>query len=297
MEKRKIDPHEISEIFSSKCIGNGRTIEGLNFANVHSIYNFVLTYAVDAKFLKIALNNPTITAIMTTEECYHTMKVTTEPNICFFLTDDPVKAFYSLHHDLYENTCFYDKFDFPKTIGKNSIIHDTAVIDDGVIIGDNVIIGPHVVIEKGTVIGHEVSIKANTVIGGNGFEVRTISKIPRIIKHVGRVKIHNNVEIGSNCCIDRSLFEAYTEIGENTKIDNLVHIGHNVKIGGNCILVPGVILTGGVVLKNNIWVSPNVVILNGVQVNDNCFIGTQSFVIKNVKEGSRMFGIPATKIN
>lgn len=134
-----------------------------------------------------------------------------------------------MHNYLYKNTDFY-KVQLSSKVGENVVIHPTAYVENGVTIGNNVIIGPKAIIHSNTIIGNNVEINSGATIGSQGFQLLYDGKIPYMAKHVGGVKIGDNVLIGANTTIANSLFEGYTEIGNNTKIDDLVLLLITVKL-------------------------------------------------------------------
>lgn len=133
-------------------------------------------------------------------------------------------------------------------IGLNCTIMAGAYIGDNVTIGDNTIIHPNVVVYRDCKVGSDCLIHAGTVIGSDGFGFAN-TKDGKYIKiyQNGNVEIGNDVEIGSNCTIDRAVFKS-TKIGNGVRLDNLVHIAHNCIIGNGSILVSQVGLSGSTTL-------------------------------------------------
>lgn len=165
------------------------------------------------------------------------------------------------------------------------------------IIKKNVVIHPHVSILQNTTISENVLIFANTVIGGDGFgfdrdEKNELEKFP----HIGGVLIEKNVEIGSNTSIDRSSL-SNTEIGEGTKIDNLVHIAHNVKIGKHCEIIANVMVGGSVVIGDYTRIAPGAQIMNGISIGKKVLVGLGAVVTKDIPDNTTVAGIPARDIN
>ena len=138
---------------------------------------------------------------------------------------------------------------FDTTIKDNTTIMAGSFIGDNVTIGSNCIIYPNVTIYRDCVIGDNTIIHAGTVIGSDGFGFATTKDAKHIkIYQNGNVTIGNDVEIGSNCTIDRAVF-ASTIIEDMVRIDNLVHIAHNCKIGYGSIIVAQVGLSGSTILE------------------------------------------------
>ena len=293
MQNRKISLKEIGKIINVKFIGEDLIINGLNYADNTSNYDSVLTYCLNSHYIRKALKKNNFRAIITSQKVFADLKPEEKQQASYFLVNDPISVFFSLHNYLYEKTDFYNDFNFTKKIENNCEIHPTAIIEDGVIIGNNVNIGANVCISKGTVIGNDVHIKALTVIGGNGFEVKKIFNMPKIIKHSGGVIIEDNVEIGSNACIDKSLFEGNSIIREGVKISNLVQIAHNVVINKNTLIAANACICGSVTIGKCSWIAPSVVVRDRTNIGENVKLGLGSVVTKNIPDNEIWFGNPA----
>lgn len=294
MNNRECNLKEISEIIGIDFIGKNLDINALNLCSRDFIHKEVLSYIANEKFSKYLIKEE-IKAVILSKNHYDELEQGIKDKKSFFLVDNPEKVFYYLHNYLHKNTNFY-KVELSSKVGENVVIHPTAYIEDGVVIGNNVTIGPKAIIHSNTIIGDNVEINSGAIIGSQGFQLLYDEKAPYMAKHVGGVKIGNNVLIGANTTIANSLFEGYTEIGNNTKIDDLVFIAHNCKIGENCVLIAGAIMTGSSSLDDNVWLAPNSVILNQINVSKNSFVGASSLVTKNVDEKTKVFGLPAKKI-
>ena len=182
-------------------------------------------------------------------------------------------------------------------ISRSSKIHKSCWIENNnVRIGKNTIIGPNVCVFANTNIGNDVEIKPNSVIGGKGFQNYLINNKLISISHAGGVLIKNDVEIGSNSCIDKGLFRENTMIDSGTKIDNLVHIAHNVKIGKNCNIVANSLLGGSSIIKDNSYIAMSATIRDRIIIGKNAFVGMGSVVTKSVVNNQIVFGVPAKPI-
>ncbi len=178
-------------------------------------------------------------------------------------------------------------------ISKNCEIHSNVYIGDNCIIDEGTIIRPNVTIHANTEIGKNCKIKSNSVIGSSGFGLYSDKKgIHHHIPHVGNVVIEDNVMIGSSCTIDRATINS-TIIGQGTKFDNQVHIGHNVQIGMNCIICAQVAIGGSTKIYNNVVLGGQSGIIDNLHIYDNVIIGPKSFIAKNVNKGSYVSGNPA----
>ncbi|MCI5054075.1 MAG: UDP-3-O-(3-hydroxymyristoyl)glucosamine N-acyltransferase [Pelagibacteraceae bacterium] len=176
-------------------------------------------------------------------------------------------------------------------IGKNFEIGINSTIKKNVIIGSNVKIGSNCVISN-AILEDNVTINDGTVIGKIGFGFKLIEKSLNFIPHIGYVKICRNVYIGSNCSIDRGSF-SNTVIGNNTMIDNNVHIAHNVKIGSNCMIAGQVGIAGSTSLGNGCMIGGQAGISGHLQIGDNVHIGGHSGVLDNFPDNSKIIGFPA----
>ncbi|MDC3262738.1 UDP-3-O-(3-hydroxymyristoyl)glucosamine N-acyltransferase [Pelagibacterales bacterium] len=181
-------------------------------------------------------------------------------------------------------------------VGNNLILEDFSTIGHNCIIGDNVNIGKNVNISN-VLIGDNVSIGDGTKIGQDGFGFAYDKSFnPIKVFHIGRVIIQNGVKINANCTLDKGSFND-TIIGENTYIDNLVHIAHNVIIGNNCIIAGQCGLAGSATLGNFVQVGGQTGISGHIKISDHVKIAAKSGVIRDVSGGETVMGYPAININ
>jgi len=287
---------ELCKITACSMLGNDIYIDGFNLSNRKIEANSVLSYCTSYKYFKIALANEKVTALIVTNEFVEQLSDEEKSRFSFLISDSPEWTFYTAFIYLYDNRRF-PQYDFETDL-KNTIIGAGSVIEKGVIVGDNVKIGCNSVVCSGTILGDNVTIGNCSVIGGNGFQlIKDNEGRNHAIPHVGRVVIGSDVYIGDNSTVSKSLFEGFTKIGNYVKIDNHVHIAHNCIVGDNCVLTANCTMFGSSILESNVWLAPNSAIMNRVKIGSDSFIGASSLVLKNVKSGSRMFGVPAQKIN
>ncbi|BBB32152.1 UDP-3-O-[3-hydroxymyristoyl] glucosamine N-acyltransferase [Thermotomaculum hydrothermale] len=177
-------------------------------------------------------------------------------------------------------------------IGDNVRLFPGVKILDNVEIGDNTVIYSNVTVFENCKVGKNCQIGANTSIGGDGFGFHFANGVHNKVPQIGIVRIEDNVEIGSNVAIDRATF-GETVIGEGTKIDNLVQIGHNVKIGKNCILVAMVGIAGSTEIGDYTVIAGKAGITGHIKIGKGVTIGGGSVVLKSVKDGEFVVGYPA----
>ncbi len=179
-------------------------------------------------------------------------------------------------------------------IGNNNQIFPGVVILGDVEIGNNNIIHSNCVIYQNSTIKNNCVINSNTVIGSEGFGF--IPESGRWIKmpQKGGVILHDSVEIGTNSCVDRPSV-GHTIIGEGTKIDNLVQIGHGVKIGRNCAFAAQVGIAGGATIGDGVILAGQVGVNNRVKVGNNVIASSKCGIHCDVKNGEIISGFPAMK--
>ncbi|MBN2484513.1 MAG: UDP-3-O-(3-hydroxymyristoyl)glucosamine N-acyltransferase [Bacteroidales bacterium] len=231
--------------------------------------------------------------------------------------DDAYKAFAMLL-DLYQSAIqqksgISEKASISKTakIGDNCYIGEFAVIGDNAIIGNNVkiypqvyigdnvsvaentILYPGVKVYMGCNIGKNCIIHASTVIGSDGFGFAPTGESYKKIPQIGNVIIEDDVEIGSNCSVDRATMGS-TIIRKGAKLDNLIQVAHNVEIGENTVMAAQCGIAGSTKLGGNCIVGGQVGFAGHLVIADNVKIGAQSGLGNNVKEiGTTLLGSPA----
>jgi UDP-3-O-[3-hydroxymyristoyl] glucosamine N-acyltransferase len=180
-------------------------------------------------------------------------------------------------------------------IGDGSTIHPGAVVGAGCKLGKDVILHPNVVLYPGVVLADRVEVHAGTVLGGDGFKYHTVDGKHVKVPHTGRVEVGPDVEIGSNCTVDRAVFEA-TTIGEGTKIDNLVMIGHNNHIGRHNLLVSQVGIAGSCKTGDYVVMAGQAGIKDHTEIGDRVIVGAQAGVHRNIPAGQNVLGSPAIPV-
>ncbi len=170
-------------------------------------------------------------------------------------------------------------------------IGDGSVINEGCILGKNVKIGSNTVIQN-SIIGDNVEIENNCSIGQPGFGFAYQENKNFKIYHIGRVIIQDNCYVGSNCTIDRGSFSD-TFIGENTYLDNQVHVAHNVTIGSNSILAGQCGIAGSSNIGNHVRIGGQVGIIGHINIGNNVEIAAKSGVRNSIKDNQKIMGDPA----
>jgi UDP-3-O-[3-hydroxymyristoyl] glucosamine N-acyltransferase len=177
-------------------------------------------------------------------------------------------------------------------IGKNVIIYPNVFIGESVEIGDNTILHPNVIVYQDCKVGANCIIHGGTVVGSDGFgfapnEEGEFQKVPQI----GNVLIEDNVEIGSNCSIDRATMGS-TIIRRGVKIDNLCQIAHNVEIGQNSAMAAQVGIAGSAKIGRSVMIGGQAGISGHLHIADGTKIVAQSGIPSTVKKAETLMGSP-----
>ncbi len=225
-------------------------------------------------------------------------------------TSEPYRAFVAVARALFPDSLrpssLFEAKGTASIVDPGAVIGPRAEIGGGTVIGATAVIGPDVAIGRHCAIGAGCSITHTLigdrviihpgcrigqdgfgfVMGGNGHE-----KIPQL----GRVVIQDDVEVGAGTTIDRGGIRD-TVIGEGTKIDNLVQIGHNVVIGRHCVIVAQSGLSGSVTLEDFVVLAARVGIVQHITVGEGAHVGSRSTVLQDVPPGARWWGYPAKPV-
>lgn len=216
----------------------------------------------------------------------------------------------------------------PEAEPEGAEVHPTAVVDSSVILGDGVRVGPYAVIEAGVevgtgsrigahvtvgararigegcrllpqcvvypdaILGDRVVLHAGARVGVDGFGYVFEEGSHRRLPHVGGCILEDEVEIGANSCVDRGSI-ADTRIGAGTKVDNLVHVGHNTRVGQRGLLVAQVGISGSCTLGDGVIVGGQVGIAGHLSIGDGARLAAQAGIIGDVAPGETVMGFPA----
>ena len=180
-------------------------------------------------------------------------------------------------------------------VGDGSTLHPGAVVGDRCKLGRNVVLYPNAVLYSEVSLGDRVEIHSGTVLGGDGFGYRFLDGRHVKVPQTGRVEVGDDVEIGANCTVDRATFEA-TRIGEGSKIDNLVMIGHNNQIGRHNLLCGQVGIAGSCKTGDYVVMAGQAGIKDQTEIGDHVLIGAQAGVHRAIPSGQQVLGSPAIPV-
>jgi UDP-3-O-[3-hydroxymyristoyl] glucosamine N-acyltransferase len=179
-------------------------------------------------------------------------------------------------------------------IGRGTVIGPNTVIGAGVTIGRNCTISSNVSIECAH-LGNNVVLHAGARIGSEGFGWLEHGISNRKIPQLGRVIIQDRVEIGANSAVDRGAL-GDTVVGEGTKIDNLVQIGHNCRIGRNCLIAGMSGLAGSTVLEDSVMLGARATTSGHLTIGRGSVLAAGAAITKSFPAGSRLAGFPAQDV-
>jgi UDP-3-O-[3-hydroxymyristoyl] glucosamine N-acyltransferase len=240
------------------------------------------------------------------------------------LCNDPYRAYANLAEAFYPDARYPQSTMAQTGHHPQAHIHDSAILEEGVIVEAGAVIGAHAWIGEGSVISAGATIGANVTIGrhcqigarvsvmcamiGNhvvlhpgctigqdGFGFAMGPQGHKRIPQVGRVIIQDHVDIGANSCIDRGA-NRDTIIGEGTKIDNLVQIGHNVVIGRHCVIAGQTGVSGSVIMEDFVVLGGQVGVVGHIRIGQGAQIAGSSNVGSDVPAGVRWGGTPAKPV-
>ncbi len=266
---------------SAKIISEGVVITGIN--EIHKVQRGDITFVDNSKYYKRALNSAaSVIIIDQAVEC--------PEGKALIVSDDPFRDYNKIvnHFRKFEPT---NKAINSDQIGDGTIIQPGVFIGHHVKIGKNCLIHANVVIYDHAEIGDNVIIHANAVIGGEAFYYKRRPQGYDKLLSCGKVVIHDNVEIGAATTIDKGV-SGDTIIGEGTKIDNKVHIGHGAVIGKNCLFAAQVGIGGKAIIEDDVILWGQVGVSKDLTIGKGAVVLGQSGVGKSIPGNITYMGSP-----
>ncbi len=280
---KKITLQEIALILDCEFVGDiNFPVYGMN--EIHVVEQGDIVFVDHPKYYEKALNSAATIILIN-------KKVDCPEGKALLISDDPFRDFNIL-------TRHFKPFQF-----SNVTISNSAKIGNGTRIQPNCFIGNHVVIGKDclihsnvsiydhTVIGDNVIIHAGTILGADAFYYKKRPEGYDQLLSGGKVVIKDNVGIGALCTIDKGV-TGDTTIGEGTKIDNQVHVGHDTIIGKKCLIASQTGIAGCVIIEDEVTIWGQVGTTSGISIGSKAVILGQTGVTKSVEGGKTYFGTP-----
>lgn len=312
MTKKNIPLAEVAEMVGGELIGDG-SVAISNLASLEAAGKGDLTFLVKAKELeRLKSSNATASLVP--------MDVDKSLDTPIIRVKDPYLASAIVHNHLLEEPfvprgvhprAFVDEdCEVPEEVsigpmvvlgkrvrlGKRVTIEGGTVIGDDVEIGDDTVLKANVTVAHGCIIGNRVTVHSGSVIGSDGYGYATDAMGNHVKRpQVGIVRIDDDVEIGSNNCIDRAAF-GETWIQSGVKIDNLVQVGHNVVIGPNSLIISQVALAGSCSLGRNVVLAGKVAVNGHIHLEDQVMVAAGGGVQHSLPKGAKVGGWPAIPV-
>ena len=275
---------QIATIISADYVGDPNfPVEGMN--EIHVVTHGDIVFVDHPKYYDKALNSAASVILINKE-------VPCPEGKALLISDDPFRDFNKLTEYFRPFQTVSGPISETSKIGKDTIVQPNVFIGNNVHIGDNCLIHSNVSIYDNAIIGNNVIIHAGTVLGADAFYYKTRPEGYDKLKSGGRVVIDNNVEIGANCTIDKGV-TGDTFIGEGTKLDNLIQVGHDTIIGKNCLIASQVGIAGCVVIEDNVTVWGQVGMRSGIVVKKGGVLMGKAGITKSTKADTIYTGNPA----
>ncbi len=284
----KINPSislsEISKLINAEFIGDSEfKVTGIN--EIHMVVAGDLTFVDHPKYYNKALNSNATTILIN-------KKVDVPEGKAIIISEDPFRDFNALINHFQPFVPSTQMIDPSAQIGDGTIIQPGAFVGPEVKIGKNCLIHANVSIYSHTEIGNNVIIHSGSVLGADAFYFQRREKETIKFQSCGKVIIKDHVEIGACCTIDKGV-TGNTVIGEYTKIDNHIQIGHDTIVGKQCLFASHVAIAGVSEIKDNVILWGQVGISKDLVIGENATILARSGVGKSLEGHKVYFGAPA----
>lgn len=277
---------EIAALIGAEIIGNKEgAATGIN--EIHKVEEGDLVFVDHPRYYQKCINSAATYIIINQVTDF-------PPHKSLLLVDEPFEAYQKIVAHYRPFIPLQKTISGTASIGDGSIVMPGAVIGNHVVIGKNTIIYPNAVIMDHCIIGNNVVIQCGTVIGSDAFYYNKRTSRDIYYKKMlsgGRVVIEDFVEIGANCTIDRGV-SGDTFIGAGTKMDNLVHIGHDTVVGKNCLFAAQVGIAGATTIEDEVILWGQVGVSKTLTIGKGAEVYAQSGVPANLDGGKKYFGSP-----
>lgn len=275
---------DIARILNCDYIGNAEfPVLGMN--EIHVVEPGDIVFVDHPKYYDKALESKATIVLIN-------KKVTCPDGKALLVSDDPFRDFNKLTNHFNPFIAATAAISDSAVIGKNTVLQPNTFVGNHVKIGKNCLIHSNVSIYDNAVIGDNVTIHSGTILGADAFYYKNRpEKFDKLLSG-GNVVIEDNVDIGALCTIDKGV-TASTTIGEGSKIDNQVHIGHDTVIGKRCLIASQVGISGCVIIEDLVTIWGQAGITSGITIGEKAVISAQSGVSKSLEGHKSYFGTPA----
>jgi UDP-3-O-[3-hydroxymyristoyl] glucosamine N-acyltransferase len=202
---------------------------------------------------------------------------------------DPIEAFYSLFIETARGG-MWEKLEGRR--GQRTTVAESAVVHEHVQLGDDCLVMDNAVVMPNVRLGDRVTVKPNATVGSDGFEVREVAGRRQMVPHCGGVWIGDDVQVGAQTCVDRGMFGGFTVIDDETRTDNLVHVGHSARLGPRGVVAASAEI-GTVTAGEGFWLGPRSAVLQNADIGHHAYIGIGSVVVRPIPPHALAYGSPA----
>jgi UDP-3-O-[3-hydroxymyristoyl] glucosamine N-acyltransferase len=273
----------IASLLQCEFVGDP-SFEVLGMNEIHVVEKGDIVFVDHPKYYDKALHSAATIILIN-------KKVDCPEGKALLISDDPFRDFNTLTNHFKPFVAATAAVSASATIGQNTIIQPNVFIGNHVTIGSNCLIHPNVIIYDHTIIGNNVIIHAGTVLGADAFYYKKRETGFDQLISGGRVVIEDHVGIGALCTIDKGV-TGDTTIGEGTKLDNQVHVGHDTVIGKKCLIASQTGIAGCVIIEDEVTIWGQVGTTSGITIGKKAVIMGQTGVTKSVEGGKSYFGTP-----
>ena len=276
--------HMLANLLNAKLEGDPQTlVKGLN--EIHKAEPGDLTFVDHSKYYQKAFNSQASVILID-------QKVECPAGKALLIHPDPFEAYISLVRRFHPFQPSSSMISPSAIIGEGTIVQPGVFIGNNVVIGKNCIIHANVSIYDHTIIGDRVIIHSGSVLGADAYYFQNHEGSYRKLESCGKVVVGNDVEIGALCAIDKGV-SAETYIGDGTKMDNHVQIGHDTRIGKNCLIGAHSAIAGVTTLEDNVVLWARVSLNKDLVIGKGAVLLATSSVSKSLEGGKTYFGAPA----
>jgi len=274
---------QIADLLQCEFVGDANfPVSGMN--EIHVVEPGDIVFVDHPKYYDKALQSAATIVLIN-------KKVDCPEGKALLISDDPFRDFNRLTRHFMPFQASNVSIASTAKIGEGTIIQPNTFVGNHVTIGKNCLIHSNVAIYDHTVIGDNVIIHAGTVLGGDAFYYKKRPEGFDQLLSSGRVVIQDNVGIGALCTIDKGV-TGDTTIGEGTKLDNQVHVGHDTIIGKKCLIASQTGIAGCVIIEDEVTLWGQVGTTSGITIGTKAVIMGQTGVTKSVEGGKSYFGTP-----
>ena len=274
---------EIAQLIDVQYVGDENfPVEGMN--EIHVVTPGDIVFVDHPKYYDKALQSDATIVLINKE-------VACPEGKALLISDDPFRDFNKLTQYFRPFQTAHVSIAPTAKIGAGTVIQPNCFIGHNVVIGENCLIHANVSIYDNTVIGNHVIIHSGTILGADAFYYKKRPEGFDQLLSGGRVVIENHVGIGALCTIDKGV-TGDTTIGEGSKIDNQVHIGHDTVIGKKCLIAAQTGIAGCVIIEDEVTLWGQVGTTSGITIGKKAVVMGQTGVTKSIEGGKTYFGTP-----